>query len=377
MCCTYSLNLVSKLMESMKFLCVGDIALGDHPKTVGHGIYSKYKDGLPENKAHLLFPFGLNADYIFGNLEYDLSQEFFSGSHLEDIQCRGISKYAGFLKEAGFNILSLANNHTYQYGKDSFESTACLLRNLDINICGTSDDFSGQNIIQKNGVKTGFIGWSLRPRQHFAKPPLYNEFSERDYIDSIVSLKKKVNVLIVSVHWGEEFVQAPSLYEKQIARKMIDAGVNVVIGHHPHVLRKIEEYKNGIIAYSLGNFISDMLWEKRTVETGALYFEITNNKVAKWSFCPAIIRNDYFPNYLDTEKSDKFFNKFDFLLSELEIDIKKHGYRAIALRELKRHKLASSKYFLTNIFRYNHKVSCQIIIDALKERFGKWLSAAS
>lgn len=352
----------------MKFICVGDVALGDHPKTVGHGVYSRYPSGIPNDKVRRLFPPDLDPDIIFGNLEYELSEDNISGHFLNDSQCRGINKYGEFLENAGFNVLNVASNHISQYGYRPFNRTVQILNNHKIVVCGTKDDFTGEKIIEKNGVRIGFIGWSLRPRQYSNSTPPYNEFDESRYYNDIVALKIKVDILIISVHWGSEFIQAPSPYEEKIARKMIEAGANAIIGHHPHVLRRIEEYNNGLIAYSLGNFVCDMSWEKRTMQTGILFFEINDDKIRKWIFYPYVIGKDFFPYRLDSKNSSVFFEEFNYLLKNLHKDIKKCGYKNIVERELKKHKIASLKYFLKNIFRYKFHVSCKVIINAFKDR---------
>lgn len=352
----------------MKFICVGDLALGDHPKAIGHGVYSRYGTGLPESRACRLFPEGLSPDFIFGNLEYDLSQDVLSGNGLRDLQCRGVRGYADFLGRAGFTIVNMANNHIHQYGGEAYDRTVSHLRKNNISVCGVKDDLTGRNAFVKNGKRVGFLGWSQRPRQHFDSKPLYNEFDESRYQEDIRSLREKVDVLIVSMHWGDEFIQIPSEFEERIGRGMIDAGANAVIGHHPHVLRRIEEYKGGLIAYSLGNFICDMTWEERTSQTGALYFEIENNKVVCWSFHPAMIGADFFPEYLSSEDAERFMNGLEKVFNELKVETVRHGYADVAQKELRRHKAASFKYFIRNLRAYRKEILCQILFGAVADR---------
>lgn len=67
----------------------------------------------------------------------------------------------------------------------------------------------------------------------------------------------------MSLHWGNEYIHYPSISQIKLAHKIIDAGIDIIIGHHPHVIQPVERYKNGVIFYSLGNFLFDMLWSKK------------------------------------------------------------------------------------------------------------------
>jgi len=285
----------------MKLLFVGDIALGDHPKAVGFGFYSKYKDGIPGQMAEQLYPHGIRADLIFGNLEFGLADEEIHGHSIHEVYCRGMKRYVTFLREAGFSVLNMANNHQYQHGKKHFADTIDNLKSGGIRVCGTPDDFSAENILKVAGQSVAFLGWSERPRQDFSETSLYNEFDEETAYLDIERMSKMVDLLCVSIHWGEEFVGIMNERERTIARNMIDHGSSIVIGHHPHVIREVESYHGGIIAYSLGNFICDMIWNNKTKESGFLCVEIEGDKVLGHSFHPAIIGNDYFPHYLPSE----------------------------------------------------------------------------
>jgi len=352
----------------MKIIFVGDIALGDHPKAVGFGFYSKYREGIPDILLSRILPNDIHGDIIFGNLEYNLSEETVKGVLVSDVYCKGIIKYIDFIKLAGFTVLNVANNHQYQHGRESFISTVNNIRESGIHVCGTENDFSPGSILKIGEIKVAFLGWSYRPRQDFTDDPLYNEFIEEKSYQQIQSMREYADVICVSIHWGEEFIGIPNEKEKQIARKMIDCGATLVIGHHPHVIREIEQYKNGTIAYSLGNFICDMIWNKSTIESGCLLVELTGSAIDKVKFYPAIIGSDYFPHYLTLEESDRFLNIKRMEYRKLYKLNKTISYDCLRKREMIRHQVLTLLYIIKNICRYKGKYLYEIFINAIWQR---------
>src|SRR5438128_2162459 len=111
------------------------------------------------------------------------------------------------------------------------------------------------------------VGFGFRSRYAGGIQAAYNEFSEAA-LESIAAARQRADIVIASMHWGDEFILVPSDRERAVARAMIDAGATCVIGHHPHVVREVERYRAGVIAYSLGNFICDMTWDERTRMSG-------------------------------------------------------------------------------------------------------------
>ena len=166
----------------MKLLFVGDVALGDHPKAVGFGFFSKYQKSIPVNISKNIFPSEIKADLIFGNLEFSLADDIIKGDKITDVYCKGLKEYAIFLKDAGFSIFNMANNHQYQHGTKRFNDTINNLKCKGLKVCGIPKDFNNGNIQVIDGISVVFLGWSNRPRQDFQEFPLYNELqSEKAY----------------------------------------------------------------------------------------------------------------------------------------------------------------------------------------------------
>ena len=199
------------------------------------------------------------ADINVGNLEAPITQK---GSEFigKRFRFKTSPNASAALKRAGFSVLTLANNHMMDFGAIGLQET---LRQLDIeNILYTG---AGENLVLarkpallslKNN-KIAFLAYSLTlPGEFYAKShqagtapgfaPLYRE--------DIMKAKSDADYVVVSFHWGEEKSAKPKAYQVQAAHRAIDAGADLVIGHHPHVLQGIERYKKGIILYSLGNF---------------------------------------------------------------------------------------------------------------------------
>lgn len=163
---------------------------------------------------------------------------------------------------AGFDIVTLANNHILDYGPIALQDTLNALDSAKIAYTGAGMNLEEARrpalITTPNGTKLAFLSYSLvypeifwasktRPGTPYGDPAFF--------VPDIQKAKTMADYVIVSFHWSNELQFYPSDYQKNYGRKCIDAGASVVIGHHPHVLQGLEVYKGGLIAYSLGNFV--------------------------------------------------------------------------------------------------------------------------
>ena len=148
------------------------------------------------------------------------------------------------LKTLGFTLLGQANNHALNFGVDGFNQSTTSITLAGLNYFGDPSNINiSPYIAEINGEKIGFVA--------------YNEFSyqgKNTVISTIQELKKQVSYLIVYPHWGEEYNTSFTLSQQITAHDFIDAGADVVIGTHPHVIEPVEFYKNKPIFYSIGNF---------------------------------------------------------------------------------------------------------------------------
>ena len=236
---------------------VGDIMLGSN---------YPFEYLLPKNDANILQNTQnilKNADITVGNLEGTL---FDNGGTPKSCNNPNLcyafrmpSKYGKYLKEAGFDYLSIANNHSNDFGEIGIKETIKNLDNLGIKYSGIKD-ISESTILEKDGKKFGFISFS--PNSATLKLNDYN------YAKKLISeLKSKVDIVIVMFHGGAEGANAEHITKRheifhgedrgnvyEFAHFAIDNGADIIFGQGPHVTRAVELYKNKFISYSGGNF---------------------------------------------------------------------------------------------------------------------------
>jgi poly-gamma-glutamate capsule biosynthesis protein CapA/YwtB (metallophosphatase superfamily) len=200
-------------------------------------------------------------DILFGNLEGPISNK---GKDLGSIfSFRMDTKTTDALTGAGFDILSVANNHAGDWGKEAMTDTYSWLDKAKIKYSGgglSEEQAYAPKILELGGLKIAYISFSEFGSGYLeATPdnPGIAIISDEKLRESINIAKKESDIIIVSFHYGDEYKSEPNLYQKTVSKKAIDYGADLVVGHHPHVPEPVVKYKNGYIAYSLGNFIFD------------------------------------------------------------------------------------------------------------------------
>lgn len=200
-----------------------------------------------------------SADITIGNLE----APFGVGGKPFDkkFTFRVSPQWAPSLVRAGFDVLHLANNHILDYGLGPFFYTLHILDSLGLTHCGAGanrDSAEAPAILCRNGIRVAFLGFSLTyPEAFWATPKRPGTaFAKKERVVFLIdSLRTLVDLVVVSFHWGKELHTFPEAYQREFAHLSIDAGADLVLGHHSHVLQGIEFYKNVPIVYSLGNFV--------------------------------------------------------------------------------------------------------------------------
>lgn len=235
---------------------VGDIMLGSNYPS---DLLPKNDENILKNTQDVL----QNADITVGNLEGTL---FDTGGTPKSCDNPNVcyafrmpSKYGKYLKQAGFDYLSIANNHSNDFGQTGIKETIQNLNNLNIKYSGIKG-IAESTILEKNGKKFGFV--SFAPNSATVKLNDYN------YVKKLISeLKSKVDIVIVMFHGGAEGAGAEHITRNheifhgedrgnvyEFAHFAIDNGADIIFGQGPHVTRAIELYKNKFISYSGGNF---------------------------------------------------------------------------------------------------------------------------
>ena len=360
----------------MRLAFVGDIALGDHPKTVGFGFRSRYRDGISTELVSRLVPPGGTPDVFFGNLEFPLGFPGSATGGVGEIQCRGSDAFVQSLVAAGITALNVATNHSAQHGPRVFRETIDCIKSSGIHVIGTPADFTEQGCLDVGGNRVAMLGWCDRPRQYSSEAPPYNEFSEAAF-EQITAARRRADVVVASIHWGDEFILVPSDRERRIARAMISAGATFVIGHHPHVLREVEQYGDGLIAYSLGNFIGDMTWDPRNRLTGWLTAQVEASRITSWDFVSARIDDDCFPRRITDRLGLRRMEKLVAARQEHGARVVRRGYAAIAEAERRRHVAHTAWMMLRNAHRYPRGMALDVFGGALAHRLKRVLGSVA
>ena len=271
---------------TIRLVAVGDMMLG---RGVAHKIIKNGPDWLLENVK----PVFKDADIIFGNLESPLTSN--KSLPRKGFGFTGDPEMPRWLKMYGFNVLSVANNHAFDRGVDAIKDTLDSLSKYGIaapgggihpyepyqpkivNIHETKFAFfAAENIVQFDST-SGKYGVAY--------------IDLKKLIPEIKKVRDEVDYIIVSLHWGVEYAKRPSNEQIHIAHNLIDNGVDIVLGHHSHVIQGMERYKDGLIIYSLGNFAFDQKDErtKRSIVV-AIDFYPMNRWFANPMVTPIAIR---------------------------------------------------------------------------------------
>jgi gamma-polyglutamate biosynthesis protein CapA len=182
------------------------------------------------------------------------------------------------LTYAGVDVASLANNHTLNYGKDGFSETKDYLTQAGIDYVGD------HNLAIKSvkGTTFGFLGFDKAQQ---SSPELSIE-----EVQLIESSDKKVDILIIGMHWGVEYQDRALPGVQNLAKKLVELGADVVVGNHPHWIQNTERINGKPIFYSLGNFIFDQMWSEETRKGMAIKLTFDGKEIIKEEKLPVYIR---------------------------------------------------------------------------------------
>ncbi|WP_394954659.1 CapA family protein [uncultured Helicobacter sp.] len=249
-------------LDSLKIVMVGDALLHK----------SVYEDARTDEGAYdftpmldLIAPLIKSYDVRFYNQETILG-----GTEL------GLSTYPAFnspqefgdsMLKLGFNLVSLANNHTLDRGEKGVRAMLMYWRDAeskrsDLLTAGSYEnarDRATPRIMTKNGITYTMLAYTYGTNGipiPQGKEYLVNVYTKQMLLEDIKAVRPKVDLLIVSMHWGIEYEHVPSNEQRELARFLAQNGVDIIIGNHPHVIQPIEIIDNTFVIYSLGNFLS-------------------------------------------------------------------------------------------------------------------------
>ncbi len=250
-----------------------------------------------------------DADILFGNLESMISDK---GRDVGGIYSfRAKPEAMEGLVFAGFDIVTLANNHTFDWGREAFEDT--MKRLSENNILYTGAGFNEEEshspviISLDDNFNVGFLGYTeflfpsaMATSERSGVTTLTKENMERD----IKKAKEEVDFLVVTFHYGTEYQKTPNRNQKIWSEGAIDFGADIVIGHHPHVTQPVEVYSDKYIAYSLGNFIFDQYFSEETMKGFMLEVKFIDNNIAEINKIHYKLNEFYQPEFVEREAVD-------------------------------------------------------------------------
>ncbi len=292
--------------EPVTLLFVGDMML---TRGVGVSIW-KNGGGDPRYPFLLVASTTVGVDLVVGNLEGPISAR---GVNVGSIYSfRHPPERVEGLAFAGFDVVSLANNHIWDYGRAALEDTLLTLRDAGIAPVGAGRNFDEANapyIADIKGTRIAFLSytnlypeslWATENRPGISNPDLQNLKSK------ILNLKSEVDILVILFHWGDEYQPKSHPREQALAHELIDAGADLIVGHHPHVVQEIENYGGKYIAYSLGNFVFDQNFSEETMRGLILKVKVKNKKIESVEPIAIQISPDFQPaiQTLDVQRSD-------------------------------------------------------------------------
>lgn len=311
-------NTYADTIETVTISAAGDCTLGVDSR------YNNNFNNMYEAKGYKYFL--KNARKIFKN--DDITLVNFEGTLTtstaradKTFTFKGPKKYNKILSYGSVEVVNLANNHTMDWGKQGFDDTRAALRKKNIKYC------YGQKITFKkvNGVKVAFVGFNV-----------LSGAGKSDVKKAIDKAKSKdATIIIASFHWGIEGNYSPESKQKELAHYAIDEGASLVIGHHPHVLQGLEEYKGRYILYSMGNFCfggnsnpkdkDTMIYQQTFYVKNGKLMKKKDAKVYPCSLSGVSTKNDFQPRILSGKEKQRLINKLNSMSSGMGVKIRKNG----------------------------------------------------
>jgi len=261
-----------------------------------------------------------NADLSFINQETVMAGESYGYSGYP--QFNTPQTLAKTLAETGFDIFNVANNHAMDMGRDGLAASLDLLEKMeDITVIGARKNGESGRVIEKNGISLGFLSYTYGLNGYALpsnEPNLVSLIRREKITQEIQALRPLCDFLVVSMHWGEEYMLIePDSYQKSLAVFLAEQNVDLIIGHHPHVLQRVETIKRSdggetLCFYSLGNFVSNQR-EKERILGGIMLATFTkegeNLSITKSGLIPVICHFEagyantkVYPIYLYTDE---------------------------------------------------------------------------
>ncbi|MFQ5895482.1 MAG: CapA family protein [Nitrospinota bacterium] len=312
------------------------------------------------------------ADLAFANLELPLSERG-TPARGKEVVLRGPPPMVEGLLHAGLDVVSFANNHALDYGEEAFEDTLRLLAERGIAVAGAGRNLNEARrpaVLERRGLRVGFLAYSSVLPPGFAAEPkrpgvaplraltayrpsrdleaypgvpalIHTRARAEDLaqmVTDVRALRRRADLVVVSCHWGTSMQHGVREFQQEIGRAAVEAGADLVLGGHPHVLQGIEVYRGKPIVYSFGNFIFDFpipFFTEESQKTFLLTAALVRGGARKVALIPARINARGTPEPLSPRRgagrevaeslahlSEPFGTRFLFRGDRLEVDLR-------------------------------------------------------
>ena len=263
-------------------------------------------------------------DIAFANLESPISSRGRRFYPNKGIYFRADPSVVDGLLFSGFDVFSLGNNHSLDWGAIALQDTIALLRSNGFSFSGAGSTWQEAfqpAVFEVEGSRVAIISindiYPFEVGQDHGVTMMTLTYDSNTLQREIRKIEKNYDIIIASVHAGIEYIEKPEPVKIEMMRNLIDYGVDVVIGHHPHVIQGIEAYGNGLIAYSLGNLIFDQAWSRET--SLGLLLEICFYKNRPIYYYPRVVFiDDSQARIIDDEESKSIISTLSTEISGYE-----------------------------------------------------------
>lgn len=278
-------KIIAPSKKTVSLLVFGDLMLDRY---VGQKIKEKGVE-YPFTKVKNLFE---GSDLVLVNLEGPFTDFPPRNLHPQNLIFTFDPSLVPVLKKLGFNLFSLANNHTLNFGEEGLVQTKKYLKQNKIDYFGDQVNREPLSLIKEvKGIKIAFVGWNSLAGTDLKR-----------VTEEIKNLRQKADFVVVFVHWGNEYQKTFSKSQQKESHLFIEAGADVVFGSHPHVVQSVEEYRGKKIFYSLGNFLFDQTFSSET-QKGLGVRVVFDNEEITYELLPFKIEN--FQIKLSTEDTSR------------------------------------------------------------------------
>jgi gamma-polyglutamate biosynthesis protein CapA len=272
------------------------------------------------------------ADLAFVNLESPLSDKG-QRKTAKDVTFRGRPALVAGLASAGIDVVSIANNHTLDWGAEALLDTIERLEQAGIKSAGAGADLAAARrpalletaagrvavLAFSNILPEGFPAGEGRAGVNPARP------DRERLLGDVTAAAEEADWVIVSVHWGKEYQPDANADQRELAHQLVDAGADLILGHHPHVIQGLELYRDRLIAYSLGDFVFDH-YSRETGEAFVLDVSLQPVGPPAILITPVYLDDSYgIPAVVHGGEADRILDRLGRLSSALGMELQRRG----------------------------------------------------